>query len=87
MIQPSVPVPSRAALATDADAYVPGPMTRRLNLLAFAARVHDLGKALIPSVVMAREGPLDDEGWRMIHDPPRRGSGDPRLMLRAAAGD
>jgi hypothetical protein len=74
MIQPSVPVPSRAALATDADAYVPGPMTRRLNLLAFAARVHDLGKALIPSVVMAKEGPLDDEEWRMIHEHPAVGA-------------
>ncbi len=56
MTQPSVPVPSRAALATGADVYVPGLMGRRLDLLAFAARVHDLGKAPFPSVVMAREG-------------------------------
>lgn len=50
-----------ARLATAAGAHL-GLTGPRLDLLAFAARVHDLGKALIPSVVMARKGPLDDEG-------------------------
>jgi len=62
-----------ARLATAAGAHL-GLTGPRLELLAFAARVHDLGKALIPSAVMAKEGPLDDEEWRMIHEHPAAGA-------------
>lgn len=46
----------------------------QLEILAFAARVHDLGKALIPGSVMTKAGPLDDDEWRLIRAHPAVGA-------------
>lgn len=46
----------------------------RLDVLRFAGLVHDLGKAVVPAAVIAKEGPLDDEEWRMMREHPAVGA-------------
>jgi putative nucleotidyltransferase with HDIG domain len=46
----------------------------RLEILAFAALVHDLGKGVVPAAVIAKEGPLDDEEWQLMRNHPAAGA-------------
>ncbi|UMZ74653.1 Cyclic di-GMP phosphodiesterase response regulator RpfG [Natranaerofaba carboxydovora] len=39
---------------------------RQLNDLSLLAQVHDLGKVGIPDHILFKEGPLDDEEWKII---------------------
>jgi len=45
-----------------------------LELLRFAARVHDLGKVVVPTAIIAKDGPLDAEEWRAIRAHPEAGA-------------
>jgi HD domain len=59
----------------------------RLRDLTFAAALHDLGKIGVPERVLGNRGPLDSEGWRMIHAHPELGAQiiDPVGALAGAA--
>jgi hypothetical protein len=59
----------------------------RLRDLAFAAALHDLGKIGVPERVWGNSGPLDNEGWRLIHAHPELGAQiiDPVGALAGAA--
>jgi putative nucleotidyltransferase with HDIG domain len=46
----------------------------RLEILAFAALVHDLGKGVVPAEVIAKEGPLNDEEWKIMRNHPAAGA-------------
>ncbi|HEY2790499.1 MAG TPA: HD domain-containing phosphohydrolase [Gaiellales bacterium] len=58
-----------------------------LRDLAFAAALHDLGKIGVPERVLGNSGPLDTEGWRLIHAHPELGAQiiDPVGALSGAA--
>jgi len=58
-----------------------------LRDLTFAAALHDLGKIGVPEQVLGNSGPLDDEGWRLIHGHPELGAQiiDPVGALAGAA--
>jgi HD domain len=58
-----------------------------LRDLTFAAALHDLGKIGVPERVLGNRGPLDDEGWRLIHAHPELGAQiiDPVDALAGAA--
>jgi hypothetical protein len=58
-----------------------------LRDLTFAAALHDLGKIGVPERVLGNRGPLDAEGWRMIHAHPELGAQilDPVGALAGAA--
>jgi hypothetical protein len=58
-----------------------------LRDLAFAAALHDLGKIGVPERVLGNRGPLDTEGWRLIHAHPELGAHiiDPVGALAGAA--
>lgn len=58
-----------------------------LRDLAFAAALHDLGKIGVPERVLGNSGPLDTEGWRLIHAHPELGAQiiDPVGALAGAA--
>ncbi len=45
-----------------------------LRDLTFAAALHDLGKIGVPERVLGNQGPLDSEGWRLIHAHPALGA-------------
>ena len=45
-----------------------------LRDLTFAAALHDLGKIGVPERVLDNRGPLDSEGWRLIHAHPELGA-------------
>jgi HD-GYP domain-containing protein (c-di-GMP phosphodiesterase class II) len=46
----------------------------QLRDLTFAAALHDLGKIGVPERVLENAGPLDEEGWRLIHGHPELGA-------------
>ena len=58
-----------------------------LRDLTFAAALHDLGKIGVPERVLGNAGPLDEEGWRLIHGHPELGAQiiDPVGALAGAA--
>jgi hypothetical protein len=58
-----------------------------LRDLTFAAALHDLGKIGVPERVLGNRGPLDGDGWRMIHAHPELGAQiiDPVPELAGAA--
>jgi HD-GYP domain-containing protein (c-di-GMP phosphodiesterase class II) len=58
-----------------------------LRDLTFAAALHDLGKIGVPERVLGNTGPLDSEGWRLIHAHPELGAQiiDPVGALSGAA--
>jgi hypothetical protein len=58
-----------------------------LRDLTFAAALHDIGKIGVPERVLGNSGPLDDEGWRLIHGHPELGAQiiDPVGALGGAA--
>ena len=58
-----------------------------LRDLTFAAALHDLGKIGVPEQVLGNSGPLDEEGWRLIHGHPELGAQiiDPVDALAGAA--
>jgi HD-GYP domain-containing protein (c-di-GMP phosphodiesterase class II) len=58
-----------------------------LRDLTYAAALHDLGKIGVPERVLGNRGPLDAEGWRMIHAHPELGAQiiDPVGALAGAA--
>jgi hypothetical protein len=58
-----------------------------LRDLTFAAALHDLGKIGVPERVLGNRGPLDSEGWRLIHAHPELGAQiiDPVGALAGAA--
>jgi hypothetical protein len=58
-----------------------------LRDLAFAAALHDLGKIGVPERVLGNRGPLDSEGWQLIHAHPELGAQiiDPVGALAGAA--
>jgi HD-GYP domain-containing protein (c-di-GMP phosphodiesterase class II) len=45
-----------------------------LRDLTFAAALHDLGKIGVPERVLGNRGPLDSDGWRLIHAHPELGA-------------
>ena len=47
---------------------------RDLELLRFAARVHDLGKVVVPPQILAKEGPLEEDEWQVIRAHPEAGA-------------
>jgi hypothetical protein len=51
-----------------------GVRDEELRDLAFAAALHDLGKIGVPERVLGNRGPLDSEGWRLIHAHPALGA-------------
>ena len=59
----------------------------QLRDLTFAAALHDLGKIGVPERVLGNAGPLDEEGWRLIHGHPELGAQiiDPVGALAGAA--
>ncbi len=59
----------------------------QLRELKFAAALHDLGKIGVPERVLQNAGPLDADGWRLIHMHPELGARiiDPVDALRGAA--
>jgi hypothetical protein len=59
----------------------------QLRDLTFAAALHDLGKIGVPERVLGNAGPLDEEGWRLIHGHPELGAQiiDPVGALSGAA--
>jgi HD domain len=58
-----------------------------LRDLTFAAALHDLGKIGVPERVLGNRGPLDSDGWRLIHAHPELGAQiiDPVQALAGAA--
>ncbi len=58
-----------------------------LRDLTYAAALHDLGKIGVPERVLGNRGPLDREGWRLIHAHPELGAQiiDPVDALSGAA--
>jgi HD-GYP domain-containing protein (c-di-GMP phosphodiesterase class II) len=58
-----------------------------LRDLTYAAALHDLGKIGVPERVLGNRGPLDSEGWRLIHAHPELGAQiiDPVGALAGAA--
>jgi HD-GYP domain-containing protein (c-di-GMP phosphodiesterase class II) len=58
-----------------------------LRDLTYAAALHDLGKIGVPERVLGNRGPLDSEGWRLIHAHPELGAQiiDPVDALSGAA--
>jgi HD-GYP domain-containing protein (c-di-GMP phosphodiesterase class II) len=58
-----------------------------LRDLTFAAALHDLGKIGVPERVLGNRGPLDSDGWKLIHAHPELGAQiiDPVQELAGAA--
>jgi diguanylate cyclase len=53
----------------------------QLHNLILLARVHDLGKTLIPGKVLSKTGPLDEQEWDLIKMHPLFGARIARLTL------
>jgi HD-GYP domain-containing protein (c-di-GMP phosphodiesterase class II) len=47
---------------------------KELETLALAAKLHDVGKLTIPSSILAKPGPLDDEEWAAMRRHPAEGA-------------
>lgn len=47
---------------------------RELNKLALTAVLHDVGKAVIPSEILEKKGPLTDSEWGIIKEHPVKGA-------------
>jgi len=45
-----------------------------IAILEFGAVLHDIGKIMVPSYVLTKAGPLDDEEWEMMHQHPQVGA-------------
>ncbi len=58
------------ALDVGAELGIEGPDLKRLEL---AALFHDIGKIGIPSKILSKDGPLDDEEWKVIRTHPELG--------------
>jgi len=58
------------ALAVGEELHLP---PSRLELLIYAAYLHDIGKADVPKEVLEKTGPLTEEDWRHIHRHPSDG--------------
>lgn len=50
-----------------------GLTSSQLADLALLAQVHDLGKVGIPDQILFKEGPLNDEEWKIMHMHPEKG--------------
>jgi len=55
---------------------------KEIRVLRAAARVHDLGKAIVPPEVLMKEGSLSDEDWQLMKRHPEEGY----RMLEAFSG-
>jgi HD-GYP domain-containing protein (c-di-GMP phosphodiesterase class II) len=47
---------------------------RELETLALAAKLHDIGKLMVPQSILAKPGPLDDEEWAAMRRHPAEGA-------------
>ncbi|WP_051276338.1 diguanylate cyclase domain-containing protein [Desulfovirgula thermocuniculi] len=45
----------------------------QLDKLSSLARVHDLGKVIVPDHILYKEGPLDENEWELVRQHPERG--------------
>ena len=47
---------------------------RELETLALAARLHDIGKLMVPRSILVKPGPLDDDEWAAMRRHPADGA-------------
>jgi two-component system, cell cycle response regulator len=55
-----------------------------LERLGWAARLHDIGRVVVPTALTARSGPLDEDEWRLVRWHPLVGA---RMILFAAPSE
>ena len=48
--------------------------TEDIAILEFGAILHDVGKIIVPRVVLRKTGPLDEEEWKLMRQHPRAGA-------------
>jgi putative two-component system response regulator len=49
-----------------------------ITVLEFGAILHDIGKIIVPSLVLKKTGPLDEEEWKLMRQHPEAGA---RMLL------
>jgi two-component system cell cycle response regulator len=55
-----------------------------LDRLGWAARLHDVGRVVVPAALTAKPGPLDEDEWRLVRWHPLVGE---RMILYAAPSE
>ncbi|MDL2301757.1 HD-GYP domain-containing protein [Lachnospiraceae bacterium OttesenSCG-928-D06] len=55
-----------------------------IKRLVQAALLHDIGKILIPDAILNKEGPLNDDDWKIMHRHPEEGK---RLLSSSPLSD
>jgi putative nucleotidyltransferase with HDIG domain len=48
--------------------------TEDITLLEFGAILHDIGKIVVPSRILKKSGPLDEEEWKLMRQHPEAGA-------------
>jgi putative two-component system response regulator len=55
-------------------AYALGWTNEEIIILEFGAILHDVGKIIVPSRVLKKSGPLDEDEWKMMRQHPEAGA-------------